>query len=330
MIKILKANNPINYLLMFGLMLSLWAFKFYYMPTEIEAYILKNYILPGFPETVFMKYLSAVLSFIVYYLFALLIIKFNANLMIVENAYQSAGVIFVMMTGFFINSQRILPETLASFTLFIAVMQIFNSYQKIKAELNILDASIFTALTVILVHKLVFVIALVFIVMVIIRPVKTKEVLIYFTGILFSFLVLVAIVWLTGDIAEAYDIGKQAVISKFAEFKYNSFNYIVFTPMIILAAISVFSRFSLSQSRKVSARKFQNAIVFIIVCLTVFFVSPHATNEGIVLIYPWVAILLSNVIINAKSVYASIVFVGFLVSLYAVHVLQIVFYLSIF
>lgn len=330
MIKAIKTNNPVNYLLMFGLMLMFWAFKFYYMPTEIEAYSLQNYLLPGFPETVFMKYLSAVFSFAFYYLFAIMIIKFNANLIIVENAYQSVGIVFVLITGFFINSQRILPETLASFTLFVAVMQLFNSYKKINAELNILDSSIFTALTVILVHKLIFVIILVFIVMVIIRPIKLKEVLIFFSGLFLSFLVVMAIVWLIGDVGEAYEIGKQAVIAKYFEFKYNALNYIIFAPILILSILTVITRFSLNQLRKVSARRFQNAIVLIIICLTIFFVSPHATNEGIVLIYPWIALLLSNVLINAKSFYAKIVLIGFIVSLVVVHILQILYYLSIY
>ncbi|MDD2386511.1 MAG: DUF6427 family protein [Bacteroidales bacterium] len=330
MIKLVKANNPVNFALMFFLMLTVWAFKFYYMPTEIETYELSNYFLPQFPETVFMKYLSAVLSFMLYYGFALIIIKINSNSIIIENAYQAPGIVFVLLTGFFINAQRVLPETIASIILFFAIIRIFGTYQKLSTNKYVFDAAILVAISSLLVHKLIFAIPLILIVLIIIKPIKVKEFIVFFTGILITYIVVITIIWLLGDLDSVYQTVLSAMKFKYTDFKYVALNYIVFLPIIILSLIAIISKFTIDTPKKISTRRFQTSIVLILVVLSLFFLGPYSTNESVILLFPWLSLLISNVLINAKKIFVSIIFGGLILSLVAVQIVQIAYYLSLY
>ncbi len=330
MIKLVKANSPVNFVLMFFLMLTVWAFKLYYMPTEIETYELSNYFLPQFPETVFMKYLSAVLSFMLYYGFALIIIKINSNLVIIENAYQSPGIVFVLLTGFFINAQRVLPETIASITLFFAIISLFKTYKKPFANKYVFDAAILVAISSLLVYKLIYFIPVVIIILFIIKLVKLKELIVFFTGVLLTYIVAITIIWLLGDVELVYQSAKSAIVFEYSHFKYVALNYIVFLPIVILSIIAIVSRFTIGTPKKISTRRFQTAIALVLVVLALFFVSPCSTNESVVLMFPWLSLLVSNVLINAKKIFVSIVFGGFILSLVTVQIVQIVYYLSLY
>ncbi|MDD2634323.1 MAG: hypothetical protein PHW82_02360 [Bacteroidales bacterium] len=329
MIKLVKANNPINFALMFFLMLIVWAFKFYYMPTEIETYELSNCLLPQFSETVFMKYLSTVLSFLIYYSFALIIIKINSNLIIIENAYQSPGIVFVLLTGFFINAQRVLPETIASITLFFAIIRIFETYKKLSPNKYVFDAAVLVAISSLLMHKLVFIIPLIIIIIFIIKPVKLKELFVFLTGILLTYIVAITIIWLLGDIELVYESVKSTIVFNYTHHKYVALNYIVFTPIIFVTLIAIISRFTIETPKKISTRRFQTTIALLLVVLSLFFISPYSRNESVVLMFPWLSLLVSNILINAKSVFVSITFGGFFLSLIVAQIVQIVYYLSL-
>ncbi len=330
MIKLLKSNTPINYALMFVLMLILWGFKFYYMPTPIETYEVSNWIIPNVPETIFFKYMSAVLSFILFYVFAIFIIRINSDLAIVENGYQSPGILFVILTGVFINSQRFMAETAASFALFLAITRIFYSYNKKRAYTNMLDAGIFSAIAALLFHKLIFFIPISLIIVVIIRPVKWRDFLIYFSGLITTIVVGITIVWLVGEPDLFFSSVKSAIGTKYTSVKYSTLNGIIFIPILVITTITILGRYTIKVPRKVSTRKFQSSLLVILVVLSAFFISPHSTNESVVMLFPFLSLLFSNIIINAKKVFIYTTFWGLIISILFSQSAQIMNYLSLY
>jgi len=330
MIKLLKSNTPINYALMFVLMLILWGFKFYYMPTPIETYEVSNWIIPNVPETIFFKYMSAVLSFILFYFFAIFIIRINSDLAIVENGYQSPGILFVILTGVFINSQRFMAETAASFALFLAITRIFYSYNKKRAYTNMLDAGIFSAIAALLFHKLIFFIPISLIIVVIIRPIKWRDFLIYFSGLITTIVVGITIVWLVGEPDLFFLSVKSAIGTKYTSVKYSTLNGIIFIPILVITTITILGRYTINVPRKVSTRKFQSSLLVILVVLSAFFISPHSTNESVVMLFPFLSLLFSNIIINAKKVFIYTTFWGLIISILFSQSAQIMNYLSLY
>ncbi len=330
MIKLIRSNTPSNYVLMLLLMLILWGFKFYYMPTPIETYEIHNWLIPKFPETIFFQYLSSILAFLFLYLFALLLIQYNSKLNIIENSYQCPGIIFILLSGTYINIQRILPETFASFTLFYATIRIFKSYNKNNAYSNMLDAGIFTAISIFLFHKLIFIIPILVLVIFIVRAAKWRDIVIYFLGLLTSVSVGIILIWLYGKPDIFLQSLEFAIETKYNLIRYSSLNSIIFIPILIIAILSIISRYTVIIPRKISTRKFQTSLLLILIVLSIFFISPHSTNEAIILLYPFLSLLFTNIIINAKQIYIYIIFWGFVISILFSQIIQIFYYISLY
>ena len=85
MIKLLKSNSPLNYLLIFGIMLVFWAFKFVFMPSGVENYEVYGLFQINFGHRLIYQYLNTFIGFVIYFLLALLLVKANSDLQIVEN-----------------------------------------------------------------------------------------------------------------------------------------------------------------------------------------------------------------------------------------------------
>ncbi len=330
MIRQIKANSLINYALIFLFMLILWGFKFYYMPTPIETYEVQNSILPKFPEMLLFKYLSAGLAFVLLYVFAVFIIRFNSTLVIIPNAYQAPGIMFVILTGIFINAQRLLPETIASLIIFLSITSAFKVYKKEKAYSHILDTGIFVAISIFIYYKLIFLIPLLLTILIIIKPLTVKEIIIFFIGILFTLILGFSIVWLLGDAEIFLENFSNSIEAKYNFAKYTTINLFIFAPLIFLTIMGLLRRVFISIPNKVSTRKFQLSIIITTVVLLIFFLSPYSTNESIVLILPFLSLLETNIIINTKTIYAQITFWTIVIIIAISQIVQIQNYLVLY
>lgn len=330
MIRLIKSNTPINYLIMFVIMLFLWAFKFYYMPTPIETYDIHNYIIPSCPETLFWNYLSAGISFALFYLFGMLVIRANSELQIVEFSYQSSGVMFVILSGAFINAQRVLPELISAMFFFLAIVQAFKSYNKVKANKNCFDAGFLSALAVIILNKVVFLIPIVFVALLLVRPLRLKEVVIFFIGILSPIILVLSLVFVFGDLSLYFETIYLSFQEKYTNAKYNTFTYLSFLPIITITIIAIVSRFTIRVLRKVSARRYQNALIVVTIAILVVFLSPYSSNETIIFVFAPLSYLLTNILMNSKIRFRNIVMIGLFVGIILSQAVQIVYYFSLY
>ncbi len=311
-------------------MLLLWAFKFYYMPTPIETYDIQNYILPNFPETIFFNYLSAGISFALFYLFGMLVIRVNSELQIVEFSYQSSGVIFAILSGAFINAQRVLPELISAMFFFLAIAQSFKSYNKIKANKNCFDAGFLSAMAVVVLNQVVFLIPIVFVALLLVRPLRLKEVVIFFIGILSPIILVLSLVFIFGDLSLYFETIYLTFQEKFINAKYNTFTYLSFLPILTITIVAIISRFTIKALRKVSARRYQNALIVVTIGMLAFFLSPSSSNETIIFVFAPLSYLLTNIIMNGKINFQGIVMFGLFAGIVLSQAVQIVYYFSLY
>lgn len=330
MIKLLRTNTPINYAVMLIVMLVLWVFKFYYMPTPIETFDFQSLLLPTCPETVFCNYASAGAAFIVLYAFAVLLIKVNSDLQIIESAYQSPGFAFVLLTGVFINTQRVIPVLIASLLLFLAIIRVFYAFNRTNAKKNSFDAGFLTALSFIIFNKFIFLSPLVFIVFLMIRQIKLKEIIIFIVGLVMPIFIVAALVYLYGDSTAYYESIVANIEVTFTVAKYNTYNYSLFLPIVIMSILAVVSKFIINKKLKVSSRRHQNALVLIIIVFLVFFVSIYSSVEGVVLLFAPLSLFLSNIIMYAKRINKLVVLYGFIIVIIMSQLMQIAYYLSLY
>lgn len=330
MIRILKTNTPLNYVLMFVLMLILWAFKFYYMPTATENYEIENLIFTEFPTTIFGKYLSALIAFFVFFSIGLLIIKVNSDLLIVESAYQSPGIIYVLFTGFFINAQRITPVMISSILTFLSVIILMYSYQKHKAITNCFNSGLIFAIAILFSPKFILFLPILIIALYTTKTVQWREVVVLIMGVLCPLVIFFSFTYLYGDIKLATDKITGVFKQSFQSVRYSTYYILILLPAVFWGLVAITSRYSVKVSKKVSARKFQSLISFCIIFFLVYFISPISDNESICILFAPISILIPNIIVNSKRISALLVFYGILVSLIISQFFQISFYLSVF
>lgn len=300
MIKLLKSNNPVNLLIMLALMIILWAFKFFYMPTPIESYETPSYFFPTVIESTKWKYLSAIAAFIIYYIFSLLIIKTNADLVIVESAYQSPGIFFILLTGIYINIQRVIPETLAGMLIFIAIIRIFYSYKKFNALGNCFDAGLLFGIAVLLVSKYILFFLILIIALVTIRPFKFREIISMIFGSLCVFIIVISFIFLYGDFDKFIFITTSSFTKTFTRVN-NINNLYIFLPVIVISTIAIASKFVLNISQNIFTRKAQNVLISFLLFSLIYFTSPLSNNESVGIIYAPLSLLLSNLFIKTNK-----------------------------
>jgi hypothetical protein len=330
MIKLLKTNNPANYVIMFGLMLLFWGFKFYYMPTPIETTNTISALFFECPETVFCKYMTSILAFALFFAMGLLIIYINSDLQIIEGGYQTPGVIFVLLTGAFINVQRMIPEMIASLFLAFAIYRLIAAYKKYKAFSNCFDAGFLMSCSILFINKTIFFIPIIIFSLYIIRPFYWRDLVILFFGILTPIILSFSIIYLFGDFVAFRQNLASGLFETSIATKYSVYNYIIFSSIVILSIIAIVSRFTLGVSKKVSARKFLSVLVVVTAASLLYFASPIATNESIVFLFAPLSLLLTNLLVHAKKLSGALVFYGLIVSVVISQVFQITYYLSIF
>lgn len=330
MIRLLKTNTPANYLLMFVLMIILWGFKLIYVPTAIEEYEYPSLLFSSFPKTIFFQYLSAILSFALFYAIGLLIIKINSDLIIVESAHQSPGIIYAIFTGFFINSQRITPATIAGLLLFLSIVIILYSYKKFNAPENCYNAGLIYGVALLLNPKFVAFFPLIVVVLFMTKAVNWREIVILLMGIITPLLLFFSFIWLYGNVTVQIEKISLFFTQSFNATRYNSFNVLVLLVPIFWSITAILSKYSINVLNKVSTRKLQNICVLSSFVFMLFFSSPFSDNESITLLYPFSSILISNVFVNAKRRTSIFFLFGILTSIILSQIFQISFYLSVF
>ncbi|MCF0207012.1 MAG: hypothetical protein HUK15_06240, partial [Bacteroidales bacterium] len=115
MLRLLKSNNPVNYIVAFMLMLALWAYRFIAMPPTISVGAMNSYFFPVLFDGTFIQYLLASAAFILTFAFASYLAKANFKYQIVGSGYQIPTIFFVILSGMLITAQSFIPEQIASF-----------------------------------------------------------------------------------------------------------------------------------------------------------------------------------------------------------------------
>lgn len=311
-------------------MLLLWAFKFIFMPTGIENYEIAKLFPTSLGFRLSSQYLSAFIGFLIFYFFATLLIKVNADLQIVSGAYQSPGLIFAILSGYFINIQQFNNILISSLLVFMAILIIFYSINKFIALETAYNSGLIFALAFLFYPKVIYFLPLLIISFFLLKTIEWREIAVLLLGILTPLVIFYTSFWLFGDFQSIWLKTKISLNQNFLLSRYSSSNNIIFAPFIVLVILTLSSRFVLKLAKKNNSIKLQTALLIYIAYTITLFLSPLMPDEIIALIYPALSIILASIIITSKSklsyIYLIIIFASVLFS----QLFQIYFYLSVF
>ncbi|HOE39516.1 MAG TPA: DUF6427 family protein [Bacteroidales bacterium] len=330
MIKLLKSNSPLNYLLIFGIMLVFWAFKFVFMPSGVENYEVYGLFQINFGHRLIYQYLNTFIGFVIYFLLALLLVKANSDLQIVENSYQSPGMVFAFLSGAFINIQEYNNVLISCLLVSISIAIILYSIKKHIALDNAFNAGLVFAIATIFYPKTIVFLPILIASMFIVKPTVAREVISLFLGILTPLILFFSYFWLFGDIDSIILKTKLSFTQDFIYIRFSYYNKFIFVPLIFICIYAIIAKFTLNVSQKLNTRKFQTIVLIYSIYSLVVFLVPFMPDETVVFLYPSISLLLTLVLVNSKArilkIISLIAFAGLIVS----HLFQIYFYLSIF
>ena len=331
MLKLIKSNNPLNYLLVFVLMFGLWAYKFVVMPTAVDTGGMHSYFFRFLYESSLFQYIYTAIAFALTFAFACYVSVSNFRLQIVESGYQLPTLFFAMLTGCLINAQRFIPEMFATLFVALAILRIFSMYNKYEDLRSSLDVGLLYGLSLLFAYKYIVLLPAVIVVFIIVKPVSWRDLFSFFLSVMFVCAMAICLVWLYGDLNEMFlSVKNEVTTFVFAE-KYNYLNYIFLIPVIFSLFVSLLSIFILRVFRKAAEMKYYQSMLFMLIYSGLYIASPLASNESIWLMYFPLCYLLSNIVVNARRKFVQgLVFYGLLACLALSQILQIMYYDSIF
>ena len=331
MLKLLKSNNPVNYLLVFILMAALWGYKFAVMPTAVDAGGFHSYFFRFSYESALFQYIYTAIAFALAFAFACYVSKANFRYQVVESGYQLPTLFFAMLTGSLINAQRFVPEMVATLFVALAVLRMFGMYNKHEAIRYSLDVGLLYGLSLLFAYKYIVLLPALIIVMAIVKPISWRDIVSFLVSQVFVVGVAFCFVWLYGDLQELIESVKSEFSVLVVGEKYNYLNYVFRIPVIYAVLVSLLSIFTLKVFRKAAEMKYHQSMLFLLIYAGVFMLSPISSNESVWLMFFPLCYLLSNVIVNAKTtVVQQLVLYGLLLCLVISQVLQAFYFDSIF
>lgn len=331
MLRLIKSNNPVNYLLAFLLMFGLWAYKFVVMPTAVDTGGMHSYFFRFLYESSIFQYIYTAIAFALAFAFACYTSLSNFKLQIVESGYQLPTWLFALLTGCLINAQRFIPEMFSTMFVSLAVLRIFSMYNKYEDIRSSLDVGLLYGISLLFAYKYIVLLPAIIVVFMIVKPVSWRDLFSFFISMIFVCALAFCLVCLYGDIGELLLSVETELTNLIYGEKYNYLNYIFIIPVIFAVFVSFLSIFILRVFRKAAEMKFYQSLLFLMVYFGAFLASPLASNESVWLMFFPLCYLLSNIVINAKrKVVQGLVFYGLLVSLIVSQVLQVMYFNSIF
>ena len=307
---------------MFIVLCLLWINKFYFMPQPTDEYIYSSYFFINESESAIWKYFSTAIAFVVYLLIAILTIKINFKIEMLESSYQTIGIFFLILSGFFLNTQRIIPEMIACMFMYGAFFKLFYTYNKNKVNRYIFDAGLLFGLAILASHKFIFFFPLlIYVLSYICISLSFREFVILLFGFLTPLVTATSIIYLYFDFNLYINYIVKTIIQTKDRFSLG--NVYVFSPIIIIAATIIIYMFFIKEERKIFSRKIRNIFVIISLYIMLLFIMPIANNELIITLYLPLSFFLSKLCVNTHKIVSTLMFYGLIVVAVLLQILQL-------
>ncbi len=295
LLKLLKNNRTGGAVFVFLLMILLWINSFIHPTiTYVRATMpFYNFI---FEPLHSLPILSAIVALFLVSIMAVLLVRLNVKYFLIDDRSFMPAAIFILLVGSFTPLRQVNPVLIGSLFLLITILILFNAHEDKPDSYRIFNASLVLGLGSMFYLNLIWFVPLIWLVILIIRPIRWRElvypIVVYFLMGLF----LITYYWVLKDdlslLAEILSENLAFPISytAYANSWLMSIGYILF--LLLLSIIHLLQRI---QGRKIVVRKLYQ-VFFVIFLYTIFFnlfISKLAVEVIYILAIP-IAYLLSN------------------------------------
>jgi hypothetical protein len=273
---------------------------------KYSFFIFDFYPSPLYNPLQFIEYssprITTVISFILLVLSGFLLTQLNVRFFFIQTRTQLPALFFILISSSLIPLQRLNPISISVIFLIIAVFKIFDTYKKEKLCYNFFDAALLISVGSLFYFNLIFLILIIWIGLIILRPFIWREWIFTLIGLLVPYAILFFYYYMmdldTNSLLGTY---KSYFSYKRYDIDFNLSYKILAVYYLIMLIISSIYMIRVYPVKKIYARKYFMFFLWLfIAAVAIYFFIPSAGYEIIIIASLSISFLLAHFFVNVK------------------------------
>ncbi len=303
------------------LSLAFWIPSF--LNYKFSFFVFDFYPSPVYSPLQFIEYsspgITVIMSLLLLLLSGFLLTRLNVRFFFIQTRTHLPALFFILICSSFIPLQRMNPVSISVIFLIIAVFKIFDSFKKEGLSYNYFDAALLISVGSMFYFNMIFLIVIVWIGLVLLRPFIWREWIFTLIGLLVPYLILFFYYYMMDlDIKSLLGTYKSYFLYRRYDMNFNlSYSLLAFYYLLMLIISSIYM-ITVYQVKKIYARRYFMFFLWLfIVAMAIFLIIPSAGYEMIIIGSLSVSFLLAHFFVNVRPNWINSVlfdmFFGFLI-----------------
>lgn len=304
-LRILKSNRAVNYLLFPLLGLIVWIesfinpgiYPFYRGETDNLLYRPITWL------TGESALWQSIAGLVLVVSLAFLVLQINSRYSFIRARTMLPAPLFIIMISGLTGMHTLHPVYFAAFLFLMAVYRFFNAFDKVKPYSAIFDAGLLLGMASLFYFNIIVLFpAFFFGIGILTRETRWREFVILIVGVILPFIFALSYSFFTGSFLELLKIFELNTLTPNNHFKENIPLHIYLGYLIILTLLGSVKIIQQYDTKKVSTRKFFSVFFLFFICsLASFTFVPATSQEMLVVTLIPVSFLVSNFFVFLKS-----------------------------
>jgi len=271
---------------------SFFIFDFYPSP----VYSPLQFIEYSFPR------ITVIISFFLLVLSGFLLTRLNVRFFFIPTRTQLPAFFFILICSSFIPLQRLNPVLISVIFLIMAVFKIFDTYKKERLCYNFFDAALLISAGSLFYFNLIFLIVVIWIGLIILRPFIWREWIFTIIGLLVPYIILFFYYYMMDlDIKSLLGTYKSYFLYKSYDINFDLSYKLLAVYYLLMLIISSIYMIAVYPVKKIYARKYFMFFLWLfIVAIIIYFFIPSAGYEMIIIASLSISFLLAHFFVNVK------------------------------
>lgn len=246
---------------------------------------------------------TVIISLILLVMSGFLLVRLNVQFFFIQTRSPLSAFFYVFICSSFIPLQRLNPVLISGIFLIIALFKIFDTFKKEHICYNYFDAALLISVGSMFYFNLIFLIVVIWIGLIILRPFIWREWIFTMLGIIIPYIILFSCYYLLDmDINSILNTYKSYFVYERYEVNFDLPYILLAVYYLMMLLISSIYMIRVYPVKKIYSRKYFMFFLWLfIVTLAIYFIVPSAGYEMIIISAMSVSFLLTHFFVNVKA-----------------------------
>jgi hypothetical protein len=282
----------------------------FWLPSIINynhtLFVFDFYPVPVYNSFKFFEYydtrVTVIISLILLLLSGFLLVRLNAQFFFIPTRTQLPAFFYIFICSSFIPLHRFNPVLISNIFLIFAIFRIFSSFKKEQICYNYFDSALLISVGSLFYFNMIFMIAVVWIGLIILRPFIWREWVFTIIGIAVPYILLFSCYYLLDlDIENLLDTYKSYLTHFSYDINFNLPYLVIVIYYLLMLVISSIYMISVYAVKKIYSRKYFMFFLWLfIVSVAIYYIVPSAGYEMIIVAALSISFLFAHFFVSVK------------------------------